>query len=564
MAINFPDNPTIGDEFTANTGRTWVWTGSTWKSKTVNLDQYINDTTNVHGISNTANLAYLSDLESKQDLVPNVTSQEIGYLDGVTSNIQTQLSDKADSVHEHNLSDIQDVTASSSEVNILDGAIITTQELNYLAGAASSIQDQIDDKANASHTHVVADLSDVQATPIEINYLSGATGNIQNQINSKSASGHTHLLANVTDVTATSSEVNVLDGVTATTSEINYLSGVTSSIQTQINAKASSTHTHLVADVTDITASASELNILDGATLTTTELNYVDGVTSAIQTQLNAKAPLAAPAITGNATAENLTITGNLTVQGTTTTVAATNLEVTDSLIYLAAEQYNTDTLDIGIFGAYGDAQPGHLHTGFVRDATDAKWKLVSGAAEPTDSHVDFTGVTYDTLKIGALETAGITATGAVDLSAATVSGVSLDELSDVTQTSATSGDVLYFDGSGWVNRYINAVPAIRATPSLTSNNYNLVASDAGKIIEINNSSANATVTIPSSESFAVGTQIVIMQTAATYDLVVQVQNSGTQTLNANPGFKLRGQWAAATLLKRASNTWVLYGDIKV
>jgi len=36
-------------------------------------------------------------------------------------------------------------------------------------------------------------------------------------------------------------------------------------------------------------ASASELNILDGATITTTELNYLDNVTSAVQTQLNAK-----------------------------------------------------------------------------------------------------------------------------------------------------------------------------------------------------------------------------------------------------------------------------------
>jgi len=36
-------------------------------------------------------------------------------------------------------------------------------------------------------------------------------------------------------------------------------------------------------------ADATELNILDGATLTTTELNYVEGVTSSIQTQINAK-----------------------------------------------------------------------------------------------------------------------------------------------------------------------------------------------------------------------------------------------------------------------------------
>lgn len=38
-------------------------------------------------------------------------------------------------------------------------------------------------------------------------------------------------------------------------------------------------------DGTAVTITAAEANILDGATLSTTELNYVDGVTSAIQTQ---------------------------------------------------------------------------------------------------------------------------------------------------------------------------------------------------------------------------------------------------------------------------------------
>ena len=42
------------------------------------------------------------------------------------------------------------------------------------------------------------------------------------------------------------------------------------------------------------------LEILDGATVTTTELNYVDGVTSAIQTQLDAKLPKAGGTLTGN------------------------------------------------------------------------------------------------------------------------------------------------------------------------------------------------------------------------------------------------------------------------
>lgn len=48
----------------------------------------------------------------------------------------------------------------------------------------------------------------------------------------------------------------------------------------------------VVADITDLTASAAELNTLDGITASTTELNYTDNVTSAIQTQLNARALL--------------------------------------------------------------------------------------------------------------------------------------------------------------------------------------------------------------------------------------------------------------------------------
>jgi hypothetical protein len=63
-------------------------------------------------------------------------------------------------------------------------------------------------------------------------------------------------------------------------------------------------------DLTDVTATASEINILDGATLTTTELNYVDGVTSAIQTQIDTKAPSASPTFTGTVTIANGAVLG--------------------------------------------------------------------------------------------------------------------------------------------------------------------------------------------------------------------------------------------------------------
>lgn len=45
-------------------------------------------------------------------------------------------------------------------------------------------------------------------------------------------------------ITASAAELNKLDGCTATTTELNYVDGVTSNIQTQLNGKASSSHSH--------------------------------------------------------------------------------------------------------------------------------------------------------------------------------------------------------------------------------------------------------------------------------------------------------------------------------
>lgn len=71
-------------------------------------------------------------------------------------------------------------------------------------------------------------------------------------------------------------------------------SAVTSSLDYKLTNTSSSNpgHKHTLANgATDVTASAAEVNVLDGipATLTATELGYVDGVTSAIQTQLDGK-----------------------------------------------------------------------------------------------------------------------------------------------------------------------------------------------------------------------------------------------------------------------------------
>jgi hypothetical protein len=81
-------------------------------------------------------------------------------------------------------------------------------------------------------------------------------------------------------------------------------------------------------------------------TATATELNYVDGVTGSIQTQLGTKiensddvtlGTISSGAITstGNSQMANLVVTGDLTVQGTTTTVNTDDLNVKDKNITL-------------------------------------------------------------------------------------------------------------------------------------------------------------------------------------------------------------------------------------
>ncbi len=70
--------------------------------------------------------------------------------------------------------------------------------------------------------------------------------------------------------------------------------------------------------LSDVTATAAELNILDGVTATATELNYVDGVTSAIQTQLDGLVSETNGAVTTAATGS--TVVRNITLSTSTPT----------------------------------------------------------------------------------------------------------------------------------------------------------------------------------------------------------------------------------------------------
>ena len=102
--------------------------------------------------------------------------------------------------------------------------------------------------------------------------------------------------------------------------------------------------------------------------------------------------------------------------------------------------------------------------------------------------------------------------------------------------------------------------PVINLITSAQTASYTLVLSDSSDLVEMSNASANnLTVPLNSSVAFPVGAQIHILQTGAGQTTVVA---TGGVTINASPGLKLRGQWSAATLIKRATDTWVLVGDL--
>ena len=110
----------------------------------------------------TANRALVSDASGKV-AVSAVTGTELGYLDGVTSNIQTQLSGKAAVSHTHvstNISgDPDSVAVFDTSGTLCGSSSITTGELDMLNGVTSNIQAQLNNKAATEHDHDASDIA---------------------------------------------------------------------------------------------------------------------------------------------------------------------------------------------------------------------------------------------------------------------------------------------------------------------------------------------------------------------------------------------------------------------
>lgn len=161
---------------------------------------------------------------------------------------------------------------------VKDATIIHTHGTDYYCGSGpvalksdlsgyattSALTSGLAGKANTSHTHTIAQVSGLQteldsklesadlseyALKTDIPSLSGGAAATSGQyVSGVTVSGH-----KVTVTKATLPVVTLASlGVTATAAELNYMDGVTSNVQTQLNGKAASSHTHTASQVSGL------------------------------------------------------------------------------------------------------------------------------------------------------------------------------------------------------------------------------------------------------------------------------------------------------------------------
>ena len=495
------------------------------------------DTTNVHGIDDTAVLVTFNGTQTIANKTLNdptivvdpsganisISSTELGYLNGVTSNIQDQLDDKVLSA---------DIAAAAQDA--VGGSIGTglayDTNTNILSVDQTAIQIRV---ANVSDT--------------EIGYLNGVTSGIQTQLDAK---------ASATSPTISSSLT--LDGTGDFTISADANIVFDADTEVYIGSAASGNE---VATKSYVDSGLSDK--LDSATAATTYAE-LDGAN-----------------FTGNVEVDgNLVVDGDFTVNGTNFSASATTITIEDNLVQLA-HQNSANTVDLGLVVAYNDGAA--KHAGIVRDVSEAKWKLFKGVSTEPSTVVAFGEGSLDDLQVAGFEASSATIGDVSNTELQYLNGVTSAiqtqlnakaPTADPTFTGTVSGVTKAHVGLGNVDNTSDAnKPVSTATQTALdakanalvtidpeTASYTLILSNREQMVEMNVGSAN-TLTVPtnSSVAFPIGTRIHVVQTGSGQTTITPA--SGV-TVNGTPGLKTRAQWSAVTLVKRGTDTWVAFGDL--
>lgn len=419
--------------------------------------------------------------------------------------------------------------------------------------------------------------SSVTVSATEISYLYGVTSGIQGQLDAK---------ASTSALSSHESDTTNIHGIadTAALATKTYADETAASIVAAYNADT--TDVHGIADTAELatkTYANSAVSIavaaLDKSSVGLANVdNTADAdkpVSTATQTALDLKAPKASPTFTGTLTADAVTITGDLTVGGTTTTVNAANLNVTDPMIYMG-DGNTANLVDLGFVSAFNDGT--YQHTGLVRDSSDGKWKLFKGVTDEPTTTVNFTQGSLDALAVGALEVGSVSNTEIGYLDGVT-SGIQ-DQI-DAKLATATAASTYATIASPALTGTPTAPTAalltnttqVATTEYVQEDNKVAYVTEAGTSVTVSSSthkfktvhctsSTAVTVTIPTdtTDNWPVGTYVNIRQ-MGTGQITVVAGGIETTVVATDNQLKTRVRYSEIVLEKIANNSWIMVGD---
>ncbi len=357
----------------------------------------------------------------------------------------------------------------------------------------------------------------------EFEFINGATSNLQTQIsnNATSITNNSTAIAGKAG-NGVNTDITEISGLTTALSVAQGGTGASTATNARSNLGLGSLATQSSVTDTDIAAGVNADKIANG-TVSNTEFEYLNGVTSAIQTQLDAKAALASPAFTGNPTAPTQADGDNSTKIATTAYVDAQTSP--NNKGFFATPTALRAAYATGQDGWY--AIVGSTDTFWVWDTGTNDWKNTDTNSQGTVTSIGITAGTGITSAGGPISTSGSITVG---LDSATQT--SLAQVTTNTTDIANNALAISTNTSDIATNTSTIATKISASSSDTLTNKTIdVDSNTLSNVEVDNFKASAIVI--ESEGIANNDNDTTIPTSAAVKDYVDTTAGGTGTVTS-------------------------------
>ena len=116
--------------------------------------------------------------------------------------------------------------------------------------------------------------------------------------------------------------------------------------------------------------------------------------------------------------------------------------------------------------------------------------------------------------------------------------------------------------GGTFASKYVTGAEVRNRAKSTYTAQHTLTLSDANKVVELNFSGGSNNLIIPTNTAVAFPSGTIITLAQYGTGQVIIVADTGVTLRSSGGKNKTTGQYSVATLYKRDTNEWYLYGDI--